>query len=143
MSEAAVLERPEVATAETPRYLRVSANLRRLWRVWAVLEDAKVDYDAHGAYGWRDIPETRIAIIEVHGAPQEVARVITEFENFRFKALPFSTLKEALTTPLGTALPVDDERAVANAEAEKSHQKGLLKPRRPGADDRDDGLAGV
>lgn len=143
MSDAAVLERPVATDTETPRYLRVSSNLRRLWRVWSVLDDAKLGYDAHGAYGWRDIPETRIAIIQVHGSPQDVARAISEFERYRFKALPFVSLKEALTTPLGTALPVDDERSVAAAEAEKSHQKGLLKPRRPGGDDRDDGLAGV
>lgn len=143
MSETAVLERPTAAIEDTPRFLRVSSNLRRLWRVWSILDDAKSDYSAHGAYGWRDIPQTRIAVVEVNGSPQEVARIISEFERYRFKALPFVSLKDALTTPLGTALPVDDERGAAEAEAEKSHQKGLLKPRRPGTDDKDDGLAGV
>jgi hypothetical protein len=143
MSEAAVLERPEADTSlSTPRFIRVAANLRRLWRVWSVLDGSSVNYSAHGAYGWKD-SQTRIAIIEVHGSAQDVSRVLNEFERFRFKALPFGSKDEALITGFGTPQPVDDERRLADAEAEKSHQKGLLKPRRPGSDDRDDGLAGV
>lgn len=142
MSDAAVLERPVPTELPAPRFIRVAANLRRLWRVWSVAEDSKVSYTAHGAYGWHDV-QTRLAILEVHGSPQDIAHVISEFERYRFSAKPFSSKEEALITGFGSVHPVDDERRVADAEAEKSHQKGSMKPRRPGADDRDTGLAGV
>ncbi len=140
MSEAAVLERP-VRTAElpTPRFIRVAANLRRLWRVWSVADAAKVNFSSHGAYGWDDL-QTRIVVLEVHGTPQDVARTVSEFERYRFSAKPFSSKQEALITGFGVPHPVDDERGVAAAEAEKSHQKDSMKPRRPGDDA---GLAGV
>lgn len=142
MSDAAVLERPMTVTAPSPRFVRVAANLRRLWRVWSVADSAKVNYSAHGAYGWNDV-QTRIAVLEVHGTPQDVDRLIAEFKHYRFTAKPFSSKEEALITGFGSVHPVNDERGQADAEAEKSHQKGSMKPRRPGSDDRDTGLAGV
>jgi len=142
MSNAAVLEHPSAVTLPTPRFIRVAANLRRLWRVWSVADSAKVNYSAHGAYGWNDV-QTRIAVLEVHGSPQDVARLISEFEHYRFTAKPFSSKEEALITGFGSVHPVNDERSLADAEAEKSHQKGAMTPRRPGSDDRDTGLAGV
>lgn len=140
-SNASVLERPSATELPAPRFIRVAANLRRLWRVWSVADDTKVAYTPHGAYGWHDV-QTRLAILEVHGSPQDIAHVISEFERYRFSAKPFSSREEALVTGFGAVHPVDDERRVAMAEAEKSHQQGALKPRRPG-DDRDTGLAGV
>ena len=55
MSDAAVLERPVAAELPAPRFIRVAANLRRLLRVWSVAADSKVNYTAHGAYGWQDV----------------------------------------------------------------------------------------
>lgn len=142
MSDAAVLERPVLTEALVPQFIRVAANGRRLWRVWSVIDGAGVDYTAHGAYGWDDV-QTRIALLEVHGSSQDIERTIAEFERYRFSAKPFFSKEEALITGFGILRPVDDERRTSDAEAERSHQSRSMKPRRPGADGRDTGLAGV
>lgn len=122
------MERPtEVASAKL-NVLRITAQPRRMWRVWDILDnDLKVPYTSHGAWGWKDT-NVRGIVVELDADGPKVAEVIDRFELFRFKAVPFGTPEECMETQLGVPFPVDEDRPAANMERNGEES---MRPRVP------------
>lgn len=128
MSESTVMERPVEVAEVKLNVLRITAQPRRMWRVWDILDnDLKVKYTSHGAWGWKDTT-VRGIVVEVEANGPKVAEVIDRFELFRFKAVPFTTPEESMETQLGVPFPVDEDRPAANVERNGEES---MRPRVP------------